>query len=312
MRFTETVNDADGLLANFWRALMADPDGVTKYADLPVIEQDLEARHLWIVNHRQEITDGLNDPDFFNAKAAGWWVWGASSWIAGGWCSGKGPWVWDENKRIVNSRGRPDLGAGKVVNRQFPHLGDAGQGARRKLPHLGSDGGGVNRKLPHLGGDGRGVNRKLPNLGDGGNALRNYLATLSDRLRWVRVCSGDWSRITGPTCTVKHGITGVFLDPPYSVAAGRDMRCYAIDCGEVAHDVCAWCEEWGRDSGMRICLAGYSGEGHEGLKDIGWREMKWTAAGGYENQTKGAPSGNRRRECLWFSPACLDNDLKLF
>ena len=30
---TETVNDADGLLANFWRALRADPDAVAEHAD---------------------------------------------------------------------------------------------------------------------------------------------------------------------------------------------------------------------------------------------------------------------------------------
>ena len=28
----ETVNDADGLLANFWRAVQADPERVAKYA----------------------------------------------------------------------------------------------------------------------------------------------------------------------------------------------------------------------------------------------------------------------------------------
>ncbi len=30
---TETVNDKDGFLANFWRALAADPDQVAHFAD---------------------------------------------------------------------------------------------------------------------------------------------------------------------------------------------------------------------------------------------------------------------------------------
>ena len=30
---TETVNDADGFLCNFWRAVTADPDTVAAYAD---------------------------------------------------------------------------------------------------------------------------------------------------------------------------------------------------------------------------------------------------------------------------------------
>ena len=29
------------------------------------------------------------DPDDFDAKIAGWWVWGQSSWIGHGWCDGK-------------------------------------------------------------------------------------------------------------------------------------------------------------------------------------------------------------------------------
>jgi hypothetical protein len=37
-RRTETVNDLDGFVANFWRALQADPDGVTQWADWPVLQ----------------------------------------------------------------------------------------------------------------------------------------------------------------------------------------------------------------------------------------------------------------------------------
>src|SRR3990167_11080710 len=108
IRWTETVNDADGFLANFWRALQHDPDGVAYYADWPVNENDLEARHLWLVNRRKDFTDKLNEPDYYDVKAAGWWVWGINCWIGSGWCSGKGPWVWDDDKRITN-RNRPNL-----------------------------------------------------------------------------------------------------------------------------------------------------------------------------------------------------------
>ena len=43
-----------------------------------------------------------------------------------------------------------------------------------------------------------------------------YMRELAERLRKVRVCCGDWSRVCGPSVTIKHGITGVFLDPPYA------------------------------------------------------------------------------------------------
>lgn len=44
----ETVNDLDCYLANFWRALQADPSGVALLADWPVNEADLHARHRWL------------------------------------------------------------------------------------------------------------------------------------------------------------------------------------------------------------------------------------------------------------------------
>lgn len=69
----ETVNDADGLLSNFWRAVAADPAAVADAAAWPVSEVDLSARHLWLVNRRAALTERLQvDPDYYDAKVAGW------------------------------------------------------------------------------------------------------------------------------------------------------------------------------------------------------------------------------------------------
>ena len=88
---TETINDADGFVATFWRATLNDPDAVAEHADNPVNECDLHARHLWLLGERGRITDRLcGDPDFYDAKAAGWWCWGQACWIGGGWCAGNG------------------------------------------------------------------------------------------------------------------------------------------------------------------------------------------------------------------------------
>ena len=82
----ETVNDLDCHIANFWRAVQADPEAVAKWCDWPVNEADLHARHLWLVQglpaHRERM---MTEPDYFDAKIAGWWVWGQSSAILGGW-----------------------------------------------------------------------------------------------------------------------------------------------------------------------------------------------------------------------------------
>jgi len=266
----ETVNDLDGFLSNFWRALSLDPEGVAAAADWPVNEADLHARHSWLVTQREDLTASLmGDPGFFDSKIAGWWVWGLCSWIGSGWCSGKGPWVSEE---------------GLLVN-----TGNAGQG--------------INRQLPHLGNAGQGINRKLPHLGDAGQGILEMMLRLSERLRGVRVCCGDWRRVCGPSVTTKLGITGMMLDPPYGQAGVGRAECYAVEDYSVAAEVLEWCAEAGVNPMMRIALCGYEGE-HERLENLGWSVVRWKAQGGLSvSGSRG--EGNASRERIWFSPHCL-------
>ena len=84
----EIVCDLDGGIVNFWRAVTAEPDLVAYWADYPTFHADLTARHKWLrawfAEHTAELS---NDPHFYCAKVAGWWVWGISLWIGGGWCN---------------------------------------------------------------------------------------------------------------------------------------------------------------------------------------------------------------------------------
>lgn len=79
----ETLNDADAFIPNFWRAVIHDPDTVIKYADQPVMESDLHARHRWVLSEEaEEFRKKVNtDPNYFDAKVAGWWVYGMNSCI---------------------------------------------------------------------------------------------------------------------------------------------------------------------------------------------------------------------------------------
>ena len=272
LRGIETVNDKDRFVANFWRAVAADPEHVAHYLDWPVNETDLSARHLWLLNEgaaRIARCDG--EPDYYDAQVAGWWCWGLCSWIGSGWCSGNAPWVWTED-------GWAKLEDGGGVSRQLPHLG-WGRGINRKRPHLGAV---------------QGINRKLP--------LLEWIQSLSERLRRVRVCSGDWSRVCGDSVTWRHGITAVFLDPPYADTAGRTADLYAQDSLTVAHDAREWAIEAGRNKLMRIAFAGYQGE-HQFPDD--WQVFKWKAQGGYGAQGDGTGRENAGRETIWFSPHCL-------
>ncbi len=199
---TETINDLDCYLANFWRALSMDPDGVARWATGPVNEADLHARHRWLVGQTEFRERMKQDPDFFDSKIAGWWVWGQCCWVGTGWC-------------LATQRSAPPQHEGPRLPIQIPHLGN---------------GMGLHRKIPHLGDAGR------------GEAVLSYMRDLSARLHNVRVACGEWDRILGPSVTFRHGLTGVVLDPPYAEgemeysAGGAStlsaaVRAWALDSG---------------------------------------------------------------------------------
>jgi hypothetical protein len=274
----ETVNDLDCYIVNFWRALQRDPAAVCDAADNPVNEADLHARHAWLHRQAARIEQHKTDPDFFDARVAGYWAWGLSSWIGDNFC-------------------QPNPCA------SVPHLGDPGQGVNRQLPHLGDPGQGVNRKLPHLGNPGQGA--PVPGgCADRHARLLAYFLALADRLRGVRVCCGDWSRVLGPSPTHRMGLTGVFLDPPYDVD-GTDYGARAVGLSTAVRE---WAVAAGAHPLMRIALCGYVDESH-GAGLPGWTCVAWHAGGGYNNLGDGA---NRDRERIWFSPACITSQPELF
>ena len=266
----ETVNDIDCYVSNFWRALQADPEAVADAADNPVNECDLHARHTWLHGQAGRMERLKTDPDYFDARVAGFWAWGLSSWIGDNFC-----------------RPNPQHSA--------PHLGDPGQGVNRKLPHPRNPGMGVNRQLPHLGDPGMGVPGGCQ---DRRERLMAYFFDLADRLRGVRVCCGDWARILGPSPTFRLGLTGVLLDPPYDV----DGTEYGRPSAGISTAVREWAIANGDNPLLRIAVCGYADEGH--VFPEGWEEVEWKAGGGYNNLGDGE---NRKRERIWFSPACIRN-----
>ena len=277
-----TINDADGFVANFWRAIATDPEAVAHHADWPCNEVDLFARHSWLVRQTTSLTERLHaDPDWFDVKIAGWWCWGACNWIGSGWCSGTGPWIHN--------------GTGIVDARQLPHLSNAGRGINRKLPHLGDAGRGINRKLPHLGDAGQGINRSTE--GTRRAYIMEWFGLLHDKLRDVRVACGDWGRVCKDSVTTHHGLTGVFLDPPYTKGA-MDYAAGGVG-GALADEVRAWCLSNGKNPLLRIVLCGHAGE-HDELLAHGWHLRTWTARKGYALSDEAVQ--NSKDENLWCSP----------
>lgn len=264
----ETINDLDGYVCNAWRAIALAPAEVARWADWPVSECDLNARHVWLRAREAELAERLMaDPDYYDAQIAGWWVWGLCLWIGSGWCGpgGAGPWG--------------------VINGRLSRLA-LSPGVTRKRPHLSRSGPGI--------------------IVDAPESLYDWFVQLASRLRKVRVCCGDWTRIMGPSVLLEPGVPcGVLLDPPYSADALRYNNIYAKESTTVAHDVRKWCLDHGSDTRLRIVLCGYEGEGHEALAHAGWNCVEWKAAGGYGATRKEGRNANAERERLWFSPGCL-------
>ena len=306
----ETINDKCGLIANFWRAVQSAPEEVAKWADRPVFENDLHAIHAWLVSEMGSLAPKLEgDRNWFDAEIAGLWCWGICCWIGSGWCSGDGPWQVQEVDGV----------------RQLVHLSNTGRGVNRQLVHLSNTGMGINRKLVHLSDAGMGVNRKLVHLSDAGRgetasesisatpewAVYEWMQALSDRLKRVRVCCGDWRRVCGGNSgdSLKHFFAGgnkcaIFLDPPYSAEANRNETLYREEDLTVAHDVREWAIKQGDDPRLRIALCGYS---REHAMPANWSILEWKTRGGYASAADGETNGkaNCRREVIHFSPHCL-------
>jgi len=81
----EIINDYDGNVANFWRAMKYDPDGVADVADWPVNHIDLMARKRYVLKEYDAMRERLiADPEYCDAKIAGYWAWILSVGIGAG------------------------------------------------------------------------------------------------------------------------------------------------------------------------------------------------------------------------------------
>lgn len=326
----ETVNDRDCYLANFWRAVTADPIAVAQWADWPVNEADLHARHAWLVGEIETHRARMHaDPDYYDEKIAGWWVWGICQWIGSGWCvepnNHKRPSLDGIGKGLHASHAHPRSRMSRSRQRPFMRGDSQGMGVlSQQLPNLrvtdGASGSGVHRRNNWNHNGNYWVNRRpdltnahgvhLPSLGNdrglNGNAAApciEWFLCLKERMRRVRVACGDWQRVLGRSVLGKGENVGgrrpcaVFLDPPYSHEL-RDAGLYSEDEASLSDQVREWALAHGDDPELRIALCGYDGE-HR--MPSSWRVYQWRGARGFA----GEHNTNRERERIWFSPHCL-------
>ena len=302
----EIVNDLDCYVANAWRAVKLAPEETAGFCDWPVNEADLHARHRWL-HGRAEFRERMkNEPDFYDSRIAGYWIWGLSCWIGDNFC------------RPKNQEALPHLTGGQGVARQVPHL-TGGKGNAMTIEDISS--------APSASPEGRSrggaqsVAIQVPRLRAGGGGVQiesgddkqsrqteNLIAwfnQLSSRLRHTKVVCGSWERVCTKASTYGQGLTAVLLDPPYDAGDSHD-DVYGDMSRGISAPVREWAIEAGKNPLMRVALCGYEGE-HQMPPD--WDCIQWKASGGYASAAGNAENSSRER--IWFSPHCLNPEPNL-
>ena len=284
----EIACDTDGGLINLWRALQYDPGEVAFWADYPTFHQDLTARHRWL---RQWVADNAHrlseDPHFFDAKAAGWWAWGISLWIGGGWCD-----TTSDRRPAVNPHGggRTRVTA-QSVHDQRPHVHDRGGGqgvsaqtVRDQIPNVAMVPGG------------QGVNAQRTTRPD----LIEWFGDLQTRLKSVIVLNRPWQSALTPsllqqTATGPKSTVGILMDPPY-ITNQRSGTLYGSDLDGTSDTAAVESYRWAVDNGDRFRIAYCSHEG-DFPTPPGW-EVETLTFGGIKKVERD------RVDQIMFSPAC--------
>jgi hypothetical protein len=241
----ETVNDLDGGIVNFYRAIQSAPDEVASWCDWPVSELDLHARHAWLVSRLEELADQLRaDPHYFDAKVAGWWVWGICQWIGTGWCARGAEWKQKPDISVSGDR----VGMGVIGKQQVPDIAiparanTTGRGVlSQQLPTLrvdsGATGNGIHAsgKIPLLSTNGQsgskgvlaeGLSKKMPML-----ALNGTGAAEAGRGALSNSASESYGL---PAIGNDRGINGVSAPPcqAWFRALQERLRRVRIICGD--------------------------------------------------------------------------------
>ena len=203
-RHVETICDKDGYVCNVWRALQSDPDGVAKVCDWPVNHTDLLARRKVLIDQGELLLEKLiADPDYCDARLAGYWIWAACCWIGSG----------------LVSPGRGD---------QRPHIGCAGRGVHTmgKGRTAGRGGEPVDVREPYS----ASIYAWFRRLSE---RLRYVRVVCGD---WVRVCGGNWQDSMG-TCGMffdpPYGVqdrSDLYHEESYGVA--HEVRRWCLERGD--------------------------------------------------------------------------------
>jgi DNA adenine methylase len=279
------INDLDGLVVNFWRALKADPQSIAEWGTRPVSEADQHACHITCTNQRHEIVSKLcGDPEWYDLKLAQYWVYGINTWVGGGWCSGDGPWNVNEYGEMAKTcdgvrAQKTDAGARGILSNGGVRAKKTDAGARGILSNTTTE--------------------ETPNQYIG-KLARNieWLGKLSHQLMRTTICNGSWERVlTESYLDYGKKEVAIFLDPPYDPQlTSRKEKIYGSVSdikNTISSDVREWCKNVKHEN-YKVILCGYDCE-HDELLDIGWTKLPWTKKASLGMKCK----ENQKTEYLW-------------
>lgn len=309
----ETVNDVDGMIMNFFRAVRVDPEGVARAAlEQPVSEVDLHAWHHVMNRERKNLQARMSaDPDYCQVRLAGAWLNGQCTWVGGNFGTHVGPWVVgvdDDGVPVMCSR----TGKGEEA---YSAAGE-GMGIRAAVPYIGDSGRGIWAAVPHISDDGKGIRAAVPHPHpDRLSWVISLLRKIQSRTSNVRFLCGDWQRVISSdhiqTRVTPHAY---FLDPPYDSNAQEDGAVgthYITDedgsCSigsdgahaNLSRAAREWAASVGHKDTHRVVICGRGTE-HDELLALGWRKYNWKARNGMNVQGSGA----HKTEMMWASPHC--------
>jgi len=260
-----------------------------------VSECDLVARRIWLKDRLPELAARCAaDPDYYDAKAAGWFLYCMASQI-GGDLYADGPWVVEDGQLVKGAAGSGLKKKIPAISASHPGENAHGTEALRRR--------GVTKKMPVIGANGYGETYKGVADMARKNTLTATMHALAARLEHVRIVCGDWRRVLTPSITTAFGVTAILLDPPYpthlhSSAYGTD------DEDRIWFDAAAWAVANGHNPLLRIAVCGYAVAECDEVFPSDWERYRWQTNGGYGNQGNARGRQNAKAECVWFSPHC--------
>ena len=266
----EVVNDLDGRLVNFYRAMKYDPIGLAKGAR-NVMRASVEAwaRAAELKQASDDLVSKLSgSSQYYDLELAISYV-------------------------FVNS---VQIGKSYV-------MGAYGIDSEKKFTKLyvGNDSRGVSRSRINV--------RHSVYMNMTEESHIKYYQWLSDRLKRVVILCGEWdSPLSSFTAIAGKGkrdgdwSTGIILDPPYA-GDNHDIKLYESHNLSVSPAVREKAIELGEDKRLKIALCGYIEEHDKGIP-ANWHRVSWSADVGYASQKKDKSNNNRQKEMIWFSPGC--------